>query len=366
MAEEDYGIRPTRSVGEIVPPQVDYAPPQPSYPATHRIGMLGAGGVSEYHLKAYAACGWKVVAIADHNLERAKVRRDAYFPAAEVTTEGAALICREDITVLDITPHPAERVPLVRAALEAGKHVLSQKPFVLDLTVGEELATLADRKGVRLAVNQNGRWAPHFSYMRQAIASGLIGDVRSVDFTLQWDQTWITGNERFENIHHLILFDFAIHWFDIATCLLRPHRAESVSASLVRFEGQRFRPPALAAVVINYPQAQVRMAFNAHTSLGAEDVTTVVGSKGTLRSRGPNLNDQPAMDVFLTAGHARVPLTGCWFESGFIGTMGELLRSIEANREPDRFLHGAIYPRWKSALPRCAARIRGACRLRSS
>ena len=65
-----------------------------------------------------------------------------------------------------------------------------------------------------------------------------------------------------------------------------------------------------------------------------EDVTTVVGTKGTLRSRGPGLNDQPMMEVHLEEGSVTVPLEGSWFESGFQGTMGELLCSIEDGHEP--------------------------------
>jgi predicted dehydrogenase len=60
----------------------------------------------------------------------------------------------------------------------------------------------------------------------------------------------------------------------------------------------------------------------------------VVGTKGTLRSRGPGLNDQPMMEVHLEEGSIDVPLEGSWFESGFQGTMGELLCAIEDEREP--------------------------------
>ena len=74
----------------------------------------------------------------------------------------------------------AERVGLIEAALRAGKHVLSQKPFVLDLEVGKRLAALAAERGLHLAVNQNGRWAPHFRYALQAVRAGLIGPVASV------------------------------------------------------------------------------------------------------------------------------------------------------------------------------------------
>ena len=236
--------------------------------------------------------------------------------------------------VLDITPHPVDRLPIVKEALRAGKHVLSQKPFVLDLGEGEELVRIAQENGVRLAVNQNGRWAPHFSYLRNAVAGGVIGRVTSLDFSLQWDQTWIRGISEFENIHHLILFDFAIHWFDITTQIMAGQEPTRVLASTVRYDEQVYRPPALAAVIIEYPGAQVRLSFNAHATLGEEDVTTVVGTKGTIRTRGPGLNDQPEVQIFLKEGQCRVPLESCWFDAGFEGTMGELLCAIEEDREP--------------------------------
>ena len=156
----------------------------------------------------------------------------------------------------------------------------------------------------------------------------------TIDFSLQWDQTWVKGIPSFEEMNHLVLFDFAVHWFDIATCLMAGHEPKKVYASAVRHSAQVYKPPALASAIIDYPAAQVRMSFNAHCTLGEEDVTTVVGSKGTLRSRGPGLNDQPKMEVHLEDGSVEVPLQGSWFDSGFQGTMGELLCAIEEDREP--------------------------------
>lgn len=352
--EDDYGLSPTKEVVEIEPPAVDYLPPKPrSY--NPKIGVIGTGGISEFHLKNYLACGYTVAALASRTRSKAEARRDQFYPGAEVYDDHHAILERDDIEVLDITPHPADRIPIVRDALNAGKHVLSQKPFVLDLADGEELVRLAEEKGVKFAVNQNGRWAPHFSYLRNAVGSGLIGRVTSVDFSLQWDQTWIKGTSEFESIHHLILFDFAVHWFDITTQIMAGQEPARVMASAIRYDEQVYTPPALAAAIVEYPGAQVRLSFNAHTTLGEEDVTTVVGTKGTLRSRGPGLNDQPEMEVYLDEGQCRVPLEGCWFDNGFQGTMGELLCAIEDDREPNHSARGNL-----KSLELCFAALKSA------
>ena len=331
--EDDYGLSPDKETKTIDAPPVDYLPKKPkSY--NPKIGLVGTGGISEFHLKNYLACGYEVSAITNRTRSKAEAKRDEFYPNAVVCEDHRELLEMDEIEVVDVTPHPAQRLPILRDALEAGKHVLSQKPFVLDVDEGRKLAELAEAKGVKLAVNQNGRWAPHFSYLRNAVSDGLIGRVNSVDLSLQWDQTWVKGIEEFEKIHYMILFDFAIHWFDITCCLMEGRKPEKVYASAAGFEEQLFRPPALGSVVVDYGDAQVRMGFNSHATLGEEDVTTVVGTKGTLRSRGPGLNDQPAVEVHLEEGSATVPLEGCWFESGFKGTMGELLCAIEEDREP--------------------------------
>ncbi len=56
----------------------------------------------------------------------------------------ASFSSRRDIEVVDIATHPDVRAPIIKAALDAGKHVLSQKPFALDLASGERLVKLAE------------------------------------------------------------------------------------------------------------------------------------------------------------------------------------------------------------------------------
>jgi predicted dehydrogenase len=210
--------------------------------------------------------------------------------------------------------------------------VLSQKPFVLDLDVGERLVALATEKGLRLAVNQNGRWAPHFSYLAAAVEAGVVGDVASIDFTLQWDHTWTTGTA-FENVHHLVLFDFGIHWFDIAARFMRGRQPQRVTAGVRRASFQKMKPPILAQVAIDYADAQVRLAFNGHVKFGQEDRTVICGSRGTLRSFGPSLSEQTVV-LHTADGEARPLLEGTWFSNGFQGTMAELVCAIEDGREP--------------------------------
>jgi len=316
---------------EIPAPELPYLPQNPrSY--NPNIGLIGCGGITPYHLAAYKKAGYNVVALCDIDKKNAQERRDAYFPDAQVYLDYADVLLRDDVAVVDIATHVIDRAPIIEAALVAEKHVLSQKPFVSDLEQGATLADLADAQGMKLAVNQNGRWAPHFSYIRQAVQQGLIGDVTAAHLAVHWDHNW-TADTPFNKMKHLILYDFAVHWFDIVTCFMGERKPSRVFASLTRSSSQRAKPPLLAQVHIAYPEAQASLVFDADTRYGACDQTIVIGTKGTVSSAGPDLNTQ-TVTVALEAGRGTPQLEGDWFTNGFHGTMAELLCAIEEDREP--------------------------------
>lgn len=312
-------------------PDLPYRPPTPAADAP-RIGLVGCGGITELHLSAYRAYGWEVVALMDIRPEAATARRDAFYPDAAVYTDLDELLKRNDIEVVDIALHPEPRAAAIEAALRAGKHVFSQKPFATDLDLAERLVGLAESLGLLLAVNQNGRFAPHVAYTRAAIDAGLLGRVSSIDLSVHWDHNWTAGTP-FDRIPHLLLYDFAIHWFDMVNCYLPGRRIQRVSASVLRLAGQRSRPPLGGHAILQADDAIATLSFNGNTPRGSVDRTLVVGSEGTIESTGPNLNEQ-TLTLYRDDARLQAPLTGRWFNDGFAGAMGELLCAIRENRTP--------------------------------
>jgi predicted dehydrogenase len=331
QANDPYGLGHTPEAPDVEAPLLDYRPPRPKQ-YDPGIALIGCGGITEHHLQAYRTDGYRVVALCDLDRNLAENRRKQYYPEATVHDDFREVLRRDDVEVVDVATHPQHRTIIIETALRSGMHVLSQKPFVLDLDEGARLADLADEQGVRLAVNQNGRWAPHFSYLRQAIHSGLIGQVDGLHFGLHWDHGWVRGTE-FEKIKHLLLYDFAIHWFDIACCFLGDRPIHKVYATTTRAATQRVKPPLLAQAMIECEGAQASITLDGNTPFGQQDTTCVVGSQGTLISQGVDLNRQQ-VTLDTAEGRARPELEGAWFSDGFRGTMGELLLAIEEDRCP--------------------------------
>ncbi len=329
--EDDYSLSKKSSDREFAAPALPYLPRDPKA-YRPKIGLIACGGITQTHLKAYKKAGYNVVALCDLVEERARKRQQEFYPDADVYTDYRDVLARQDIEVVDIATHPPERVVLIEDALKARKHVLSQKPFVLDLDIGERLVALAGQQGVKLAVNQNGRWAPHFSYIREAVRSGLVGDVLGAHLGVHWDHTWIV-NTPFNEIHDVILYDFAIHWFDFVNSILPDRKMTRVYASKTRAAGQAAKPPMLAQALIEMEGGQASLVFDAHIRTGALDHTYVGGTAGTITSTGPGLSKQ-TVTLYTEQGHASPRLEGSWFPNGFHGTMGELLSAIEEDREP--------------------------------
>jgi predicted dehydrogenase len=312
-------------------PRLSYLPAGPKSYRPH-IGLIGCGDITTHHLEAYRAAGFTVAALCDLDVARAEARRAEFYPDAAVHTDHRAVLERPDIEVVDIATHPAERVELIEAAIGAGKHVLSQKPFVLDLDVGRHLCDLAAAAGVKLAVNQNLRWAPHVSYLRSVVAAGLLGELTSVQMAVNFDHTWVVDTP-FDRILDLVLYDYAIHWFDALQCFAGEATAERVAASTGYATGQIPTPPMLANAIVDFPGMQATLSFNGATRIGTESRMSLTGTKGAAVSYGSTNRDQQ-VEIITAEGTAAPTLAGSWFPDGFHGTMAELLLAIEEDRVP--------------------------------
>ena len=147
-----------------------------------------------------------------------------------------------------------------------------------------------------------------------------------------WDHTWVRGTA-FENIRHLVLYDYAIHWFDLVRYFMGGAVPSRVYASTARVPGQDLFPNLLGQVLLQFDTAQSSLVFDAGVRYGQRDQTYIAGTRGTLRSWGGSIQSQQ-VGLDLEHGCWQPALTGRWFPDGFQGTMAELLCAIEENRQP--------------------------------
>jgi predicted dehydrogenase len=319
--------------------ELDY---RPSFPDGYRpgIGIVGCGAiVRSSHLPSYARYGQRVVGVYDVRPE-ATLGVQGDYGVELVFDDLAALLGHPDLEIVDIATHPDVRPALVREALAAGKHVLVQKPLAEDVETACELVELADRLGLRLAVNQNGRWAPAWRVATLLVERGEIGDVVAVTHLYDHNFGFTLGTV-FDTIAHLVLYDYSVHWFDITRCWLEQKRATAVRAREYRTPNQprESAAPWGAWATIDYDDgssACIRGVGSSTTTRPTKPFW-IHGTDGTIRGHvlgSGNMPGAEAVEWERRGAWTRVQLDGTWHSQGFAGAMGELVSSIAEEREP--------------------------------
>ena len=144
-----------------------------------KIGIIGAGGMLQYHAPGFQAGGGEIVAICDMNQEAAQKAAKTYG-AKHVFADTQKML--DELSDLDaisiITPNRTHK-PLAIQALNAGKHVFCEKPPALNAAEVAEMKLAAETAGKTLMFNFNNRARPESYAMRSYLESGQIGQINS-------------------------------------------------------------------------------------------------------------------------------------------------------------------------------------------
>jgi predicted dehydrogenase len=143
-----------------------------------KIGVIGVGGMLNYHVEGFRSAGGEVVALADINHGAAK--KAAEVLGVPQAFGDAELMLREGgvDAVSIITPNKFH-APLAVQALKAGKHVFCEKPPALNAREAQRMATAAEEAGKVLMFNFNNRARPESYAMMDYVSSGAVGRINS-------------------------------------------------------------------------------------------------------------------------------------------------------------------------------------------
>jgi predicted dehydrogenase len=297
------------------------------------VGIIGCGGIVKLaHLPAYTKYGVKVAGVYDVSPEAAREARERF--GVNVFGSLEELLESPEVEVVDIATHPDQRVPLMRAAIEAGKHILAQKPLALDAREAREVVEAAKRRGLKVAVNQNGRWSPAWRIATLLIESGAVGDVLAVTHLYDTNFGWIPGTA-FDELKHFAIYDYSPHWIDIIRCWMEGKEISAIRARDYRTPNQ---PPDSKTPWGMWMEVACEDGSNAIIR-GVGCSTTkrnghpfwVHGSEGTIR--GSALG-QDFIELEKNGVYTGYELEGQWFPDGFAGAMGELMCAVAEDREP--------------------------------
>jgi predicted dehydrogenase len=151
-----------------------------------RIGFIGAGFARRVQLPALAFVpGTRATAVASgHRANAEAVARE--FRLAHVYDDGLELARSDDVDLVIVSSTPDTHARFAIAALEAGKHVLCEKPMALDASEAAQMVAAAERRPDRLAwIDHELRYEPNRKRARELIRANAIGEVRHMELSLK-------------------------------------------------------------------------------------------------------------------------------------------------------------------------------------
>ena len=163
------------------------------------VGMVGYAFMGAAHSQAWRTAGrffdlpYRVdmTVLGGRNADAARTAADR-LGWGDVETDWRALIARDDVDLVDVCTPGDTHAEIAVAALEAGKHVLCEKPLANTVAEAEDMtraAQAAAARGVRSMVGFNYRRVPALALARRIVASGRLGELRHV--RAQYLQDWI-------------------------------------------------------------------------------------------------------------------------------------------------------------------------------
>ncbi|WP_124093610.1 oxidoreductase [Burkholderia gladioli] len=246
-----------------------------------KVGLMGFGFAgATFHAPVIAHSGrTRVAAIATGQADKAR----AAYPEAAVVADFDALLGLAELDCVVIATPNDTHFDLARRALEAGKHVVVDKPVTLSSAEARTLARLAADRALVFAPFHNRRWDGDFLTVRELVASGELGRLTLFEshfdrFRPQIRQRWREDATRGGGL----LFDLGPHLIDQALVLFG--RPETVGAT-VRARRDGAAAADFVHLVLGYANHEVILHASALAAIEAPRFT-VLGTRGGYQKFG--------------------------------------------------------------------------------
>ncbi len=211
-----------------------------------RTGIIGTGFIGPAHIEALRRTGLSdVVALADVSEEIARLKADE-LSIPEYYGDYKKLLSDPKIDIVHICTPNHLHFKMSKEALEAGKHVVCEKPLAASLEEADELVRLAEERGLVNAVHFNLRFYPVIHHVRAMIDTGELGEILAVNGSYQQDWLFYQTdyNWRLEPEYSgtsRAVADIGSHWLDSVE-FMTGLRVEKVCADFATFYPIRKKP----------------------------------------------------------------------------------------------------------------------------
>jgi predicted dehydrogenase len=210
-----------------------------------RVGVIGTGGIANAHIQGYQKTeGVELFAACDVVKERAEATAEKYG-FKHVFTSYEELLKQPELDLVSICTPPFVHMEPTIAALEAGKHVLCEKPMALDAQQAQQMVDAWHRARPKhnnlFTVGFNARWGNNAQALKRMITAGELGEIyygRTVSHRRRGVPAWGVFTSKAKNGGGPMI-DIGVHALDLALWLMGHPEPESVYGVAYRKFGNR-------------------------------------------------------------------------------------------------------------------------------
>jgi predicted dehydrogenase len=210
-----------------------------------KAAVVGLGFMGRTHIQSLRRLGIEIAGILGVDAEEGR-KVAGELGIARVYPDFQALLADPQVGVVHLCTPNDLHYPMARATLEAGRHVICEKPLAMSMRESSELVQLAHRTKLAAAVNYNLRYYPLAQEARARIHTGELGDVRLIHggYLQDWlclptDWNWRLDPNQGGDLR--VVADIGTHWMDMVTWLTGLE-VTAVMADLATFLPVRQKP----------------------------------------------------------------------------------------------------------------------------
>ena len=253
-----------------------------------RVGVIGTGRIGTLHIEHLAQDIPEADLVALCSLDRPSMDSLAnQFNVGQTTDDYTELLANPQIDAVLITSATNTHVEISQAAAKAGKHIFCEKPIALDLEQIDETLAIVEKAGVKFQVGFQRRFDRSFMRVREAVASGGIGEPHIMRIT---SRDPAPPPIEYIKVSGGIFLDMTIHDFDIARYLIGDEVVEIYATGSVRVD------PGIGAagdidtavITLQFRDGVIATIDNSREAVyGYDQRVEVFGSKGMVTAANP-------------------------------------------------------------------------------
>jgi myo-inositol 2-dehydrogenase/D-chiro-inositol 1-dehydrogenase len=310
-----------------------------------RFGLIGFGAWGRFHATSITkAPGARLAAIAARSEEAAEAARQSY-PEASIHRDWKSLIADPEIDAVDVVVPNHMHREIGVAALEAGKHVLLEKPMANSIADCDALLAAAGKSGKQLAIGHEFRLSTQWGLIKWVIEEGRIGrPLHALVSLFRFPYRQGSGGWRYDP--HTVgswILEEPVHFFDM---LMWYFEGLGEPVSVQAFGNSKGRGPGMYdnfSTVLQFPGGAYAVVNQTLAGFEHHHVVEIVGTEGSVRTWWSGTMDrtlEPKHELKIQVAGATGPETVTLDKSGEVFELEEELAEVTKAFREGRTLVG--------------------------